>query len=267
MSKIINPNALSYTTIPVDLKLKETDNSLYTGTAFLYKFVDKYYLITNWHIVTGLKPKDKTPISNHGGIPDIMIIPFLISTNPIKYAYYPLDLYENNKADWFIHPIHREQIDVVAIELEFEDGFEGIIKPINDYKFDTFDAEIGDDVFVLGYPYTITGGGNFPVWKKGSVATEPDIDYENFPKLYIDTASRPGMSGSPVICRRIGIHGTVNGKITGSTTIGEIRNFIGIYSGRLIGDTDFDAQLGIVWKKKVIEEIISGNIKEQRNFS
>jgi len=37
--------------------------------------------------------------------------------------------------------------------------------------------------------------------------------------------------------------------------IGRIRNFIGIYSGR-IGDDELKAQLGIVWKARVISEII-----------
>lgn len=75
------------------------------------------------------------------------------------------------------------------------------------------------------------------------------------------------MSGAPVIFRRVGIHGAVNGKLTKETRFGEIRNFVGIYSGRLIGETDFDAQLGIVWKKEVIEEIILGNVKDSKNFS
>lgn len=267
MGKAINPNALSYITMPIDFKLAETDTKLFSGTAFIYLHNDKYYLITNWHLVTGLKPKDKSPISGHGGIPDQIIITFLVSKNPITYSYYPLSLYEDNMAGWLIHPVHGENVDVVAIELEFEEGFKGIIKPINTYLFDEFNAEIGDDVFVLGYPYSFTGGGNFPVWKRGSIATEPEIDYEFYPKIYIDTASKSGMSGSPVICRRIGIHGTENGKITTSTSFGEIRSFLGVYSGRVIGETDLDAQLGIVWKKNVIEEIISGNIKDVRHFA
>ncbi|MFM7896960.1 MAG: serine protease [Flavobacterium sp.] len=265
--KIINANTLSFTTIPVELKFKETGKTLFTGTAFIYKYNSKFFLITNWHIVTGLKPKDKTPISDHGGIPDQMIISFLVSKNPVLYSYYPFDLYDQNISEWLIHPTLGENIDVVAIELEFDSEFEGIIRPINDNKFDeNYEPEIGDDVFVLGYPYSLSGGGNFPIWKRGSIATEPDIDYEQQPKFYIDTASRPGMSGSPVIFRRIGVHGNENGQITDNTKIGEIRNFVGIYSGRVIGETNFDAQLGIVWKKRVIEEIINGNKKEGRNF-
>lgn len=263
--KIINPHPLSFVTIPITMRLTETKAELYTGTGFIYKYLEKFYLITNWHIITGLSPIDKKPISAHGGIPDEMLLSFLISSKPTKWAYYPLEIYLENASDWLIHPIHKEKVDVIAIEIGFLEEFEGIIRPINNYKFDNFEVEIGDDVFVLGYPYSFTGGGNFPIWKRGSVATEPEIDYEGLPKFFIDTASKPGMSGSPVIFRRVGVHGTSE-KITAETRIGEIRDFIGVYSGRVIGESNFDAQLGIVWKKEVIEEIIKGNVKDKINF-
>jgi hypothetical protein len=38
---------------------------------------------------------------------------------------------------------------------------------------------------------------------------------------------------------------------------GKGRKFLGIYSGR-VGDDTFLAQLGIVWKSRVIDEIIEG---------
>lgn len=174
--KIVNPNPLSFVTIPVSLHLKETGKQLHSGTAFIYKYSEKFYLITNWHIVTGLSPKDKTPISAHGGIPDEMHLSFMLDTQPMQWGYYPLDLYDNNSAEWLVHPIHKEKIDVVAIEIDFDENFSGKIKPLNELKFDKFNPEVGDDVFVLGYPYALTGGGNFPVWKRGSVASEPEID-------------------------------------------------------------------------------------------
>jgi hypothetical protein len=64
---------------------------------------------------------------------------------------------------------------------------------------------IGMDVFVLGYPFG-PGKTGLPVWKRGSIASEPDLvpQVENY--LLVDTASRPGMSGSPVILRTYGTH-------------------------------------------------------------
>jgi len=48
--------------------------------------------------------------------------------------------------------------------------------------------------------------------------------------------------------------------------IGEIQNFVGIYSGRILGKTELEAQLGIVWKKEVIDEIIDGEFKDEINM-
>lgn len=57
-----------------------------------------------------------------------------------------------------------------------------------------------------------------------------------------------------------------NGKIARNTTFGTIRTFVGVYSGRLGAKDEFQAQLGIVWKKQVIEEIIEGQVKSNVDF-
>lgn len=263
--KKFNIDPLSYTTIPISMHFGET--KLANGTAFVYEFKKKYYLITNWHNVTGINPITKKPIGNNAGIPDAIEFYLLIQKEPfLKWGKFKLHLYEENKAKWFTHPTHKENVDVVAIELEIPNDFIGIIQPINNIKFDALKLEIADDIFILGYPYSFNGGGKFPIWKRGSVATEPDIDYENLPKIFVDTASKSGMSGSPVIFRRDGIHGAINNILTADTILGEIQGFVGIYSGRITGDSDLDAQLGIVWKAEVIEEIIKGNMKDEKTF-
>ena len=50
-----------------------------------------------------------------------------------------------------------------------------------------------------------------------------------------------------------------------NSLIGRIRGFLGVYSGR-IGKGEIHAQLGIVWKSKVIEEIIIGQIRGNIEF-
>jgi len=286
--KPINPANLSFVPILLTMYFDETKQKLATGTGFIYKFENKSYLITNWHNVTGLNPLTKVNLASHGGIPDVMTLTMLINDKPLKWENFTINLYDDNKADWYVHPVHKEKIDVVAIELEFPENFIGIIKPVNDISYnDDFELEVADDIFVLGYPLSITGGGFFPIWKRGSVATEPDIDYEGLPKFLIDTATKKGMSGSPVIFRRNGFHNKVENKISLDSIIGVIQNFVGIYSGRIVGNEntvkcncpkcdcidckvvnyDFDSQLGIVWKKEVIEEIIKGKMKDEKNFN
>jgi hypothetical protein len=247
----------------------ETGQKLASGTGFIYERNSKLYLITNWHNVTGLNPITKKQIGDNGGIPDEVVLTLQTQKKPfIKWGSFPIRLYDDiNKAKWLVHPSHKEFVDVVAIEIEYDDNFTGIFRPINKIKFDEYKLEISDDVYILGFPYELKGGGHFPIWKKGSVATEPDIDYDGLPKIFIDTASRPGMSGSPVIFKRTGIHGIKDGKWTPDGILGEIMGFVGIYSGRILGKTELDAQLGIVWKKEVIDEIIDGKIRDETNFA
>lgn len=266
--KKIKIDNITQISIPLSMYFDETQQKLASGTGFIYEYNDKFYLITNWHNVTGLNPITKKPLGKHGGIPDVAILTLQVQNDSrLEWDNFPMELYKDNKAEWLVHPKHKEKVDVVAIELELPKDFRGILKPINKEPFDNFDLRIADDIFILGFPYNLTGGGYFPIWKRGSVATEPEIDYEQLPKFFVDTASKSGMSGSPVIFRRFGIHGADDGVLRFNSSIGEIRGFIGIYSGRVVGESDLDAQLGIVWKKEVIEEIIKGGLKDDINFA
>ena len=84
--------------------------------------------------------------------------------------------------------------------------------------------------------------------------------------MYIDTATRPGMSGSPVIMKRTGIHGFDGKAMRGKELIGTIFNFIGVYSGRIGAEDEFKAQLGIIWKEEVILEILNSKVKGDIKF-
>jgi hypothetical protein len=66
------------------------------------------------------------------------------------------------------------------------------------------------------------------------------------------------MSGSPVIAGHDGFYGK-GGKITDGAIFGTVESFLGIYSGRF-GRDELGAQLGRVWKKSVIEEIIDTGV-------
>jgi hypothetical protein len=42
--------------------------------------------------------------------------------------------------------------------------------------------------------------------------------------------------------------------------------FVGVYSGRL-GHGELEAQLGIVWKAKAVDEVVQGQTKGKSSFS
>ena len=76
---------------------------------------------------------------------------------------------------------------------------------------------------------------------------------------------------SPVIYRRWCFYGLKEGKLVGESGIGEIQNFVGVYSGRIKNSLDKDnleAQLGVVWNASVIREIITGGrLDDIKNLS
>lgn len=126
---------------------------------------------------------------------------------------------------------------------------------------------VGSDVFILGYPEGLNYA-DLPIWKRGSVASEPRIAIDHLPKMLIDTATRKGMSGSCVIAAKHGIFSVNNGNNISKGSAGKL---LGVYSGRVKFKVDPEekyteepedimlrAQLGIVWKKEVILEIIKG---------
>ncbi len=266
--KVITPNRLSFRSHKVlicsQFNSVRDDNSTVQpiATGFFYKYNDELYFITNWHVVSGKHPDTNNLIN--GFIPTELKICIRSYEHKIP-SFHTLDyeLYDDQKADWYIHPAHGKRIDVVALKItnnwsEHKPTIE--IKPINELPFDQIKATVADDVFVLGYPRGLDSGLYFPLWKKGSIASEPDLDYKGLPRIVIDCATREGMSGAPVIVRRFGLDGLQ--EIKADSIIGTIEDFFGIYSGRIDVTDELSAHLGIVWKKSVIEEIIKGNQKD-----
>jgi len=84
----------------------------------------------------------------------------------------------NGESLWYVHPqFAKKRIDVVAIPLvrSINDDSEIGLYPINALRSEVdLQIAIGMDVFVLGYPFGFSLPG-LPIWKRGSVASEPDI--------------------------------------------------------------------------------------------
>lgn len=269
-------NPISYCAIPIKMILQETDFCGAHGTAFIYEQNDALYLITNWHNVSGINPITSNPMLEETAFrPDairvrMQIDPKHTEYESIKWRNIDIKLYdEDGNPLWFISTKYRHNVDVIAIELK-ELPQDIRVAAINNIGFDNIKYEIADDIFVLGFPLKPEKLG-FPIWKRGSIASEPDLNYLRLPLIMIDTSTYKGMSGSPVIFKRTGIHNLDgNGGVVDETIIGEICNFIGIYSGRLFCGEKISkelplANLGLVWKKHIINEIINDAAKDKIN--
>jgi len=248
---------LSLCSIPIRL-VTVTDAVIATATAFFYRHEEQPWLITNWHNVTGIHPTeriridDTSPTSIHLAIPKK-------EEAATRWKWGRMDLYnQESKPNWLVHPTFREEVDVIAIKVDTDETMGIPIECINDISFDSIKPRVADQVFILGFPHNLKSAGQLPLWKNGTIASEPDADIDGLPMFYVDAATRSGMSGSPVIIRRNGVHGLNDGLPTAETIIGEAQILCGIYSGRIYAKDLLDAQIGIVWKEKIIEEIIIG---------
>jgi len=159
---------------------------------------------------------------------------------------------------WIEHP-KRNLVDCAAVRIAEAESLD--IATINEIDFEpALTPEVGADCFIIGYPDGLGGPKGTPIWKRASVATEPLPAFNGLPPNFlVDSASRKGMSGSPVIMRHNGFF--ANGPtLSDSSIFGTIENFVGIYSGRL-GDDALGFQLGRVWERNLIEEMLVADLK------
>ena len=164
------------------------------------------------------------------------------------------------------------KVDVVTIDVENDfDRKELLFAPVNEYRHlePRYEPNVMDDVFVIGFPLGISGSrsqrGAMPVFKRGSIASEPTLDFDNSPCVLIDCRSYSGMSGSPVIASHSGIWTPSGGKnLSDDTVIGTVENFLGVYSGRLRSQNmdahEGVAEIGIVWKQAALSAIINKGV-------
>jgi hypothetical protein len=238
-----------------------TGSVLSTATGFLTQHGDSLWLITNRHVVTGLNQVDGTVISKTGAVPDKLCawIPEPASDR-IEWAPVSLPLVNGDQRPlWVEHPIHKGQADMAAVRLPSLRG--------KDFAYDILGlgqvvispAEI---LSVVGYPFGIPAGGLRPldrmpaqgffgIWTTGWIASEPSLDHDGLPVFLLDSRTRMGQSGSPVIFSRPnGAVPKVGGNIEFHT--GRVTELVGLYSGRINEQSD----LGRVWKRAALAELV-----------
>ncbi|SRR6266513_3922299 len=233
------------------------------ATGFFVPKDGKDYLVTNWHVLTGRNHQTNEPLSNTAGLPDEVILHYHVwfeengqrrtglgrAIEPLKDAA--------GMPRWHEHP-DGAKVDVVALPVANPD--ERVTRFPLDLALSDTDlfAGVGETVSIIGYPFGLTGGGLFPVWKTGHIASEPEVDYDDSPVFLVDATTRPGMSGSPVVRRFAGFGYRTRGgfEMIASSTLSAgssaLTRFMGVYSGRVREE----AEIGRVWKPQVIEQIL-----------
>jgi Trypsin-like peptidase domain len=227
-------------------------NDLSTATAFVTSHNSTHYLVTNWHVVTGRRNDNAAVLSTTGAVPAEITILHNVAGKLGEWRPTVEPLYSDDDSPlWLEHPTHGRKVDVIALPLT----------NIADIDFYTYDPAIpgpsiifgpSDPLSIIGFPFGLTGGGRIGIWVQGTVATEPALDFAELPCFLVDSRTRPGQSGSPVVLYRTGGYSDEQANLV--LGAGPAERFVGIYSGRINEQSD----LGFVWKAHALSDILEG---------
>jgi hypothetical protein len=273
-------NPLSYTTTKVAIFFN--DMQLGTATAFTMRYGQTFALVTNWHVLSGFNAATGKCLARMGALPNRIECHVTVSreTNidgkKAEHLFFkPLQigLLSGEAPIWRDDREGTLQNDYAIIDLEQfvpelkEDKVTlrhilgGRVAFRKNFILSAIYPPIGTEVFVLGYPHGAASTGVFPIWKRASIASEPQSDillggtsYNNM--FYIDGLTKSGMSGSPVVClAKPGdeFH-TEDGVLI---PIEKAEPFlIGVYAGRDgITKEEYELSLGRVWKIGAVEAL------------
>ncbi|WP_313065150.1 hypothetical protein [Achromobacter animicus] len=282
----------------VHLTMRFQDNCLANGTGVLYRRGNEYFIVTAWHNLTGRHPDTLGLLdADTAGVPDNLLIHVALEVENFGSTRLPIKvpLFDEEHALFLVHRQNFPRVDVAVIPFDptqpqmvdtqttagrLQGGLvlntgtgehRQRIVAIQDFMppSDVCDewlrsVEVTDELFIPGYPQNLHDYTGQPVWKRATVASSVQFGWNKQPLFLVDTASKSGMSGSPVISY------SPNGRINlGSTTYhhgGRTAIFGGIYTGRLGITTKEDPQVGTVWHPKVVDEIIDNGVYERLDF-
>jgi hypothetical protein len=284
----------------VHLTLRYDDTELAVGTGVLYRKDHSTYLVTAWHNVTGRHSLTLKPLDKHCGLPNNLVAYIACknwnTTTTVGYCRRPFTIPLENLSQtfYYIHPQGWPRVDVVAIPINTEYPYESEYTHPNGEKLSVSipmrmeasgvglnsdieciqdaeptsvhnktmleqNLEVTEDLFILGYPEGIIDIYGQPLWKRATVATEqPYLGWNKQKRFLVDCASRKGMSGAPVLFHSKS--GVVNSPRAINIGNEPLTLFHGIYVGRIGDVSEFEAQIGTVWQRRVVDEIIEKRI-------
>nr|BEK71540.1 hypothetical protein KPHV_87670 [Kitasatospora purpeofusca] len=226
------------------------------ATGFLVRDGSALYLVTNRHVVTARNSKAGDRL--RGFSPSALRV-FLRSQLVGRWVGVVVELGDQEERPlWWEHPEHGKQVDVVAIPFPAQHVPDELVDWSACYTVDgpsLARLAIASNVHVVGYPVGFDpnrASAWIGVWTHGTLAWPPSIDWEDLPTMLIDCRARGGQSGSPVVF--YADESTSFLASDGSERTGPAWDLVGVYSGR----THQDSDIGMVWRRSAVAEIIAG---------
>lgn len=280
----------TYSQCPFQIRMHDQAGLISTGTAFFYAFNDEWFLITNWHNLSGKHFLKKEPLTP-GRLPthiEVNLSSYGASNIELPEGCFTtiaqrVEIYQDFAPIWFEHPTLGSQCDVVALPFARPSHCpENMHNAANLIGSTRIPIRPGSTVYAIGFPESLSVGFGLPLWKSGYIASEPEYAINIggepapsggntggtiLPAFFIDSETRKGMSGSPVFASYSGTWDMTDPYRYFDPQTPEFWNrndialgahaieFLGCYSGRVGTKKEDGAALGLCWPEHVIKEI------------
>jgi hypothetical protein len=252
------------------------------GTAFLYKFDGKGYLVTAGHNFSG-RHAENDRFGRHATEPTHVRIglrsPFppgghnLAEPLSVKRLLLPIIDADGNPV-WFEHPQYGRRVDIAVVPFDVTDP-NMLIEP---YEAEPVTLPIDPDprmrpteeVFIVGYPYGLQSGIDLPLWIRGTIASEPALYWrsklgQELPLFLVEGRTREGQSGAPVIFFRPPNTLFLSPQQQLSYTKGTQSKLLGVYSGRTYAEGDTgSSDLGFCWRIGEVNTICREQVRARK---
>lgn len=184
---------LLYSTVVIN-----TDKGIGTGFFFEYREgrIVKRFLVTNMHVISDT---GNFHLYLHaGGAKDGNILPANTSKR-VFFATTSIDVFEAEDPYWDLCIIPFEQIEAEATKQGLTPYIKWISSDLIPNHHQESSLAVADPVLMYGYPGGIWDeNNNFPVVRRGIIASHPAKDFMWQPEILIDMTTFFGSSGSPV---------------------------------------------------------------------
>lgn len=234
-----------------------------SATGFMVHRNGRYFLVTNWHVVTGSRKLTLRLDWWTSGHPAALRL--FLHTETGKPEPFDMALYNNDGSRRWAEfsPDGADRPDIVVILLP------PVPKPFHVFPLGQslmatkLSLYPGEEIVIVGFPLGDSASG-LPLWKTGHLASDLSVSYLSTHRSFVvDITGKSGMSGAPVYATRHATARLVSGGIV-TVAPGHLHlDFLGVYTGR----TNEKSDLGIVIYWTVVERLVAAASESRIRFA